>query len=595
MRLLELSMRNFRPFYGEHVLPLHAEPPHDLVVIFGENMFGKTAILNAIRWALYGVVRNRLGVPVPVFADREGEQLLNVVAMRNGQFEMEVKLAFQHGDKQFLMHRSCRKDSLDSVAEEQKHLFIGDVAVDTTQIENQIGTILHEDIARFSLFDGEMLTEYERLLSQPDKNTEAVKDAIEKILGLPALTRARAQLDDIAIEYERALNTVLRRERRNEKVVARLEELNDQHAAHKKELERLIDMLVIAKEDEARAESTLREHERLAGTISQISELENQISGMDRAIDENRAHVQRLLSEKWWVPLSNRLGLVRRQCEERIDQELNELRVAILLDAAKRSVDSGSCEVCGTDVTLDTFRDRQLKADSLSSSGDEVESFLSISDLRDSLRFIDSLTVDRVAERIVSLDQSMMQLEADREDRLAKSEELRRGTADLARGDQKSKLLAYQQARLNVEDIERTMENIHGDMRTIEETRAAEQRKLSGDKTGDKEARLRALSARLAHDAFAGAVDGFCARARVRVSESAGTIFKQLTTDTRFRGVRINEHYGLATLDSQGEELKGRRGQSGVMSICMSARLHGRVLECIVRHRCGSLVPQAFN
>ena len=31
----------------------------NILVIFGENMNGKTSLLNAVRWALYGKARNR--------------------------------------------------------------------------------------------------------------------------------------------------------------------------------------------------------------------------------------------------------------------------------------------------------------------------------------------------------------------------------------------------------------------------------------------------------------------------------------------------------------------------------------------------------
>src|SRR5262245_32517570 len=59
-----VTMENFGPYQGKHELDLGIGS-HPLVIIHGQNMAGKTTIINAVRWALFGVAKDRLGKPIP--------------------------------------------------------------------------------------------------------------------------------------------------------------------------------------------------------------------------------------------------------------------------------------------------------------------------------------------------------------------------------------------------------------------------------------------------------------------------------------------------------------------------------------------------
>jgi DNA sulfur modification protein DndD len=54
MRLLKLEMKNFGPYKGKVELDLKAKSDKNLLVIWGTNGSGKTHILKAIKWCLYG-------------------------------------------------------------------------------------------------------------------------------------------------------------------------------------------------------------------------------------------------------------------------------------------------------------------------------------------------------------------------------------------------------------------------------------------------------------------------------------------------------------------------------------------------------------
>src|SRR4051812_9942206 len=80
-----VTMENFGPYRGTHELRLGLGS-HPLVVIHGQNMAGKTMIINAVRWALFGIAKDRLGKSIPT-----GE-LINSDAFEAGDKRVAVAL-----------------------------------------------------------------------------------------------------------------------------------------------------------------------------------------------------------------------------------------------------------------------------------------------------------------------------------------------------------------------------------------------------------------------------------------------------------------------------------------------------------------------
>src|SRR5690606_276280 len=77
------------------------------------------------------------------------------------------------------------------------HLTKDGAAVSGDQVRPEIDQIAPEQISRFFLFDGELLQEYESLLIEGSEEGRQIKDAIEDVLGVPALIKGRAELGSI--------------------------------------------------------------------------------------------------------------------------------------------------------------------------------------------------------------------------------------------------------------------------------------------------------------------------------------------------------------------------------------------------------------
>ena len=60
MKLSRIKMKNFRQFYGHQEITFSDDDEQNVTVVHAENGVGKTTLLNAVLWAMYGKQRLNL-------------------------------------------------------------------------------------------------------------------------------------------------------------------------------------------------------------------------------------------------------------------------------------------------------------------------------------------------------------------------------------------------------------------------------------------------------------------------------------------------------------------------------------------------------
>ena len=98
MRFTSLRMKNWRSFLGEHVIEFSVDPDRPLTLLFGPNGSGKTALLNAFTWGLYGEFTDGF--------DYKQRLVSNRALAADEAAEAVVELAFEHDDVEYVVRRT---------------------------------------------------------------------------------------------------------------------------------------------------------------------------------------------------------------------------------------------------------------------------------------------------------------------------------------------------------------------------------------------------------------------------------------------------------------------------------------------------------
>src|ERR1019366_9909807 len=90
MKLLKLTLNNFGPYFGNQTLNLDVSDNAPIILVYGENERGKTSLLRAIRWCLYGEVHNQGGITM------DEREFANYDARDRGEpFDVFVEMEFE--------------------------------------------------------------------------------------------------------------------------------------------------------------------------------------------------------------------------------------------------------------------------------------------------------------------------------------------------------------------------------------------------------------------------------------------------------------------------------------------------------------------
>jgi DNA sulfur modification protein DndD len=182
MRIQKLIFKDFRQFRGEQSLTFSYDTAKNVTVVFGTNGAGKTTILNAIQWILYGEFS-------PDF--EQSDRLANDGALheaRGGRIlEVSATIVFGHSGSTYEMKRSVDvrysndSDNLQKTMNQQVSLFVTEPDGSSTRNphpEQMIAQMFPKRLAQFYFFNGE------RLADMAAKGFAQLGDAIISIMNL---------------------------------------------------------------------------------------------------------------------------------------------------------------------------------------------------------------------------------------------------------------------------------------------------------------------------------------------------------------------------------------------------------------------------
>ena len=256
MILERIALENFRQFKGRQEIIFSDIRERNVTLIHAENGFGKTTLLNALLWALYGRDGFTEDFEKPDSLIHEG---LAHQAKDRTRVSASVELTFKHdGDRYVLTRELTLAEQLNDPRRARLSLQVmrdgQTIPLDNPQ--RRIQAIVPEGIAGFLFFNGERIDHLAM-----EKNSAEVTAAIHQMLGLKLL---RTTIEDL----------------QNPNVRGKfLKELRENTSDEKRDLLMSLDA----------SESRVKEIEEEQTQVrSNLKAIEAEITGIDRKLDANR-------------------------------------------------------------------------------------------------------------------------------------------------------------------------------------------------------------------------------------------------------------------------------------------------------------------
>lgn len=563
MHLRTLKIKNFMPFFGEHRIDFPEDRDRNVVVVFGDNMRGKTSLLNAIRWALYQHALDRYGEKIPL------QKLVNIDAAGSDEWELGVHLSFEHAGRIYEVSSLAEKrKGIGTPKRPEDFLVTANLRIDGEVIRgdrfaHEINQVLPEQISRFFLFDGELLQEYEALLADDGDQGKRIKEAIEQALGVPTLILGKNDLRTLRKPFDKQWQQDLKK---NDEVKAFTDQLSaltkrseDLEDAKRKLTDEISSTKHRYQEAQQQVDASEARH-RQKGELDQHISTRGKIS---QQLGQIEARKLEAVKDAWLDVLKpafeERSKGLRGQAEAHGRQLVELAKAPHRREMAQASLQLAVCALCESDLD----ERARNKLDALCKS-DTVEGEIELT----SMKFAEANELANRLERIKyphaknalrELDHTAMQL----------SVEETRVTSEIER--LKSELQGFDSDETNRN--RRAAENAHAAIRILEGKLSSVNEELEAINTKQQSLRLvinqneNAKNQRsgkivdlisTAESVFAAAIGIMRDDLRSDIQQKATAAFKELTTDESYKGLQINQNYGLTIIDEKGREVSLR-------------------------------------
>jgi len=566
----KLRIVNFGPYLGEQNLDL-GEGSQPIILMHGENMAGKTSLLNSIRWLFYGAAKDRGGRPMP------RRKLLNddAAAKKDYRVSVEAEIAMSiDGDdielklkRQFQQKTGAPEPTADTHFTEHLDITVDGIVKPSSEFDDWVNTVLPEDISRFFLFDGELLNEYEELV-RADESVQSgrVKQAIEQILGVPSAKNGKTDLLKLKREIERSYNKEAGSHTEAQAAAKELETLAAETDACESDRDDLTTQLEEARSELKECEAELRRHTDLRENAGRLEEVTKRISDLAESDLKLRGDLRNDLIELWRDALSPRLEHEVRRLErdlETIGQALREHAVlSSRLEEIGISINKDACATCGQTVPEDAKA--RLRSD-------ESEVNLKLAAIEGKANVQRQSEIQGAIERLrrvspVGVISGVQAREAQIKENAVQVHKAAREKENLMKmlkGQDPDAILQYERNQKKLQDRTARLDAQIGlvnekldelQSRSSHLTRQIEEKNVPAMKTLTAKKRLVDQTLALFDQAIVDLIDEL----RTAVEEEATAIFLELTTDKGYEGLQINENYGLTILGPGGQEISVR-------------------------------------
>lgn len=347
MIIKEIEFNNFRIYKGKNRICLTPEDGKNIIVVSGNNGFGKTTFLMALVWCLYGKQMEKVD---ELYKREIGEKggysryignSLNYQAEKDGETRFSVSITFSDV---FIPDTACTEititrsyDNATGVDEEldifidgrSNDLFVGSKEEKLKEEEIFIRDyILPIEIAKFFFFDAEKIVSFAQI-NTPEQRHELSR-AYSQVLGIQKYDDLKNELERIQDDYRKdsakpedrvAFNGLLSSIKNDEDEIKDIEETitkNDE------------DIMIARHDSNELQEKLVREGDLMS--LEKLNELRENAEGLRASLQSYEAQLKDLYNFIPFALAGNLVSEVNHQLDEETAYKKNKLQQAGVKD-----------------------------------------------------------------------------------------------------------------------------------------------------------------------------------------------------------------------------------------------------------------------
>ncbi len=368
MILKSLYLKNYRTYRNPD--PIYfASGDKNVTIIKGNNEVGKTTIMNAITWCLYGRELYKQKGNEPIYSKTSAREL------SNGEEDKVVVKLIMEDEKgkevKFIREMLYYKNDIGNVIEDvvDSNILIDDIPV--SYPNSYISKHLPINVRKYFLFDGEQLESYF------DEDNLKIKNSVYQLSHLNVLEKVKDHLQKCNKDFISILeesNPILGRLRRQEQDLIQTIEKNE-NSKNK------IDSDITKWEDQIKTynDRIKRFGEDVESLIEEKQELQDEYDDLDEDVKNQKIKYGDFLIENASSVLSiNALMNVKNICKDL--EEKGYIPARYKKEFIKYLLDQHEC-ICGADLSEgspahDKMVELYNKTDSITNIADKVNLLL---------------------------------------------------------------------------------------------------------------------------------------------------------------------------------------------------------------------------
>lgn len=573
LTLNRITLKNFGPYKGKQSIDF---PKDGIVIVYGDNMRGKTSLLNAIRYSLYGKVLGRGS------QEQSLHQLSNWEEAEKGRYGFSVVLEFNNNNNEYELTRNLAPAKGIEIpqrdADYVQHYYLkkNDVVLSPEDTNLELSQIMPEQVSRFFLFDGELLQEYEELLRQESEMGDRITKAIERILGVPVLTNARTDVNSLLKKAQKQASIAAQKDQKTRELGNYLEDLSHQIAAHETEIERMTVEKEELQDRKSRLDEELRSYERIKAWLDERDNLVEDVKNIENQLKQKIVSLKEYMALSWRTVLERNIRELQTDLQNRRDTIQKRVNESALTSLLQKALLEDYCPVCKQRLSESV---KQIMSDRLTDKEAVDNRPTDIVELEQtifSIKVLQGFTAQDITLLVRELIKDLDYLKVDKASKQDQIKEIDRQAKDY---DQSKVRALYSEHTLVIKKIallEDGIEKENEEIKSLTDDVRKLDKKLantSGNESSIERKRYELYSQ--LHELFDDGVGLYRDNLRKRVEGDATRLFLELTSEPDYGALRITESYGLVIVHKDGKEIPVRSaGAEHIVALSLMGALH---------------------